>query len=96
MLSLDQKLCSIVFRIQNKKRWGSLFELYCVTLKIMSNRLLRANFLYDVRYQEGHPVCKISSVNIYPEVKVRAQCPLEGTNNRCHELSVLISNISLL
>ena len=80
-----------------------LLELCCVTLNIMVLNLgifavgfWIMNILYDVRWQEGHPFCKLSLVNMYSELKGYAVPLVEGTNIECPELSVLISNIVLL
>ena len=38
------------------------------------------DFLYEVRWEEAHPICKISFVNFYSELKSRVLSPLEGNN----------------
>ena len=40
--------------------------------------------IHEVRWNEGYPICKISVVNMYSELKACILTPLEG-NNKAHK-----------
>ena len=41
---------------------------------------IRDNFFYEVRWLEGHRICKISLVNLHTELITDILSPLEGNN----------------
>ena len=43
----------------------------------------KVDYLYKIRWKEGHPTCKIRLVNLHSELKAYVVLFLEGKNRKC-------------